>query len=104
MPTTPATAETPARTVDEQFLALVCNDADLLARRVRRDHRRGMARPAGGAPPRREPADRKSNLRRPRGRRSSAEAYPEHHHTPASTCGARSAHLRTWQLHTDTER
>ena len=31
MPTTPATGDTTARTVDEQFLDLICNDADLLA-------------------------------------------------------------------------
>jgi hypothetical protein len=30
MPTTPATADTAARTVEEQFLDLICNDADLL--------------------------------------------------------------------------
>jgi hypothetical protein len=31
MPTTPATGDTTARTVDEQFFDLICNDADLLA-------------------------------------------------------------------------
>ena len=31
MPTTPATGDTTARTVDEQFLDLICSDADLLA-------------------------------------------------------------------------
>jgi hypothetical protein len=31
MPTTPATGDTTARTVDEQFLDLICNDQDLLA-------------------------------------------------------------------------
>jgi hypothetical protein len=31
MPTTPATGDTTARTVDEQFLDLICGDADLLA-------------------------------------------------------------------------
>ena len=30
MPTTPALADTAARTVDEQFLALMCSDEDLL--------------------------------------------------------------------------
>jgi len=30
MPTTPAIADTAARTVDEQFLALMCSDEDLL--------------------------------------------------------------------------
>jgi hypothetical protein len=30
MPTTPAIGDTAARTVDEQFLALMCSDADLL--------------------------------------------------------------------------
>jgi hypothetical protein len=31
MPSTPATSDTTARTVDEQFLDLICNDQDLLA-------------------------------------------------------------------------
>jgi hypothetical protein len=31
MPTTPATGGTTARTVDEQFFDLICDDADLLA-------------------------------------------------------------------------
>ena len=31
MPTTPATGDTRARTVEEQFLELICNDDDLLA-------------------------------------------------------------------------
>jgi hypothetical protein len=31
MPTTPATGDTTARTVDAQFLDLICSDADLLA-------------------------------------------------------------------------
>jgi hypothetical protein len=31
MPTAPATGDTTARTVDEQFLDLICSDADLLA-------------------------------------------------------------------------
>ena len=30
MPTTPALADTAARTVDEQFLGLICSDEDLL--------------------------------------------------------------------------
>jgi hypothetical protein len=31
MPTTPATADPTARSIDEQFLELICADADLLA-------------------------------------------------------------------------
>jgi hypothetical protein len=31
MPSRPATGDTTARTVDEQFLDLICNDQDLLA-------------------------------------------------------------------------
>jgi hypothetical protein len=31
MPTTPATGDTTTRTVDDQFLDLICSDADLLA-------------------------------------------------------------------------
>jgi hypothetical protein len=47
MPTTPATGDTTARTIEDRFLDLICSDADLLAAN-------GPSRPPpplDGAPP-----------------------------------------------------
>ncbi len=76
MPTTQATADTAGRTVDEQFLDLLCNDPGLLAAEFDAIIAAQWPDPPM-SPPHREAAGRRSEHRRPRGRRSSAEAHPK---------------------------
>jgi hypothetical protein len=93
MPTTPALADTAARTVDEQFLALMCSDADLL--RAEFD---AIIAAEWPSPPPRTPR-REQRTGTPPTISTAAEALPlpeqcPDRDTPASADGSGSAHPR----------
>ena len=95
MPTTPATGGTTARTVDEQFLDLICNDADLLAAEfdaiIAAEWPDAAGRPGRHAAP---PAGTPPAGSPPRRPTPSAARSPGHG-TPASADGPGNAHPRS---------